>query len=248
VRPFASTYQRRPNPPVVIRNATVLTAAGAELRNASVLFRDGRIVAVGTDVSAPSDAVVVDGTGKWVTPGLIDTHSHIGVYSAPGTEGLSDGNESTSPVTAEVWAEHSFWPQDPQIPLAIAGGVTTVQVLPGSANLVGGRAVTLRLVPARTVQEMKFPGAPYGVKMACGENPKRVYGGRGGPATRMGNVAGYREAFIEAQRYRESWDKWQRTREGDPPARHLARETLAGCCAARSSSTITATAQTRWRS
>jgi imidazolonepropionase-like amidohydrolase len=162
-----------------------------------------------------------------VTPGLIDTHSHIGVYSAPGTAAESDGNEATNPVTAEVWAEHSFWPQDPQIPLGVAGGVTVAQILPGSANLIGGRSVTVRLVPARTVQEMKFPGAPYGVKMACGENPKRVYQNRG-PSTRMGNMAGYREAFNQAEQYRLRWDKWLKDRKGDPPARDLKQETLAG--------------------
>src|SRR6266487_787988 len=171
---YPSTYQRHPNPPVLIRNATIMTAAGQEIQGGSILFRDGRIVAVGANVTAPTDATIVDGTGKWVTPGVIDTHSHIGVYAAPGTFGESDGNEATSPVTAEVWAEHSFWPQDPQIPLAIAGGVTTIQSLPGSANLIGGRSAVLKLVPARSVQEMKFPGAHYGLKMACGENPKRV--------------------------------------------------------------------------
>src|SRR5688572_9932750 len=124
---YPSTYRRRPNPPVVIRNATIMTAAGQEIQGGSILFRDGRIVAVGTTVDAPADAVVVDGTGKWVTPGVIDTHSHLGVYSAPGTQAESDGNEATSPNTAEVWAEHSVWPQDPQIPLAIAGGVTVMQ-------------------------------------------------------------------------------------------------------------------------
>src|ERR1041384_3416720 len=119
---YPSTYTRHPNPPVLIRNATILTAAGQEIQGGSILFKDGRIVAVGTNVQAPTDATVVDGTGKWVTPGVIDTHSHIGVYAAPGTFAESDGNEATRPVTAEVWAEHSFWPQDPQIPLAIAGG------------------------------------------------------------------------------------------------------------------------------
>ncbi len=223
---YQSTYRRRPNPPVFIRNATVMTATGQEIPNASILFRDGRIVALGTGVQAPTDAVIVDGTGKFVTPGIIDTHSHLGVYAAPGTQAESDGNEATNPVTAEVWAEHSIWPQDPQIPLAIAGGVTVVQVLPGSANLVGGRSATVRLVPARTVQEMKFPGAPYGVKMACGENPKRVYQSRG-PSTRMGNMAGYRAAFIAAEQYRERWDKWLKDRKGDAPGRDLRNETLA---------------------
>ena len=224
---FASTYERRPSASVVIRNATVLTAAGPELQGASVVIADGEIVAVGTDVAMPAGATIIDGQGKWVTPGLIDTHSHIGVYAAPGTSAESDGNEATSPVTAEVWAEHSIWPQDPQIPLAIAGGITVAQILPGSANLIGGRSATIRMVPARTVQEMKYPGAPYGVKMACGENPKRVYRSRG-PSTRMGNMAGYREAFIGAAAYREAWDKWRREGNGSPPDRDLSKETLAG--------------------
>jgi imidazolonepropionase-like amidohydrolase len=102
-----------------------------------------------------------------------------------------------------------------------------MQVLPGSANLIGGRSAIVRLVPARTVQEMKFPGAPYGVKMACGENPKRVYQNRG-PSTRMGNMAGYRAAFIQAEQYRQRWDKWLKDRKGEPPARDLKLETLAG--------------------
>jgi imidazolonepropionase-like amidohydrolase len=226
---YESTYRRRPYPPVVIRNATILTAAGAEIPNGSISFRDGLIVAVGAVPDVPPDAVVVDGTGRFVTPGIIDTHSHLGVYAAPGTDAESDGNEyPVSPNTAHVWAEHSFWPQDPQIPLAIAGGVTTIQVLPGSANLFGGRSVTLKLVPARSVQEMKLPAAPYGLKMACGENPKRVYGQRGGPASRMGNMAGYRAAFAAAEAYRRQWDAWLESREGDPPDRDLGKETLAG--------------------
>ncbi|MGH7585798.1 MAG: amidohydrolase family protein [Gemmatimonadales bacterium] len=224
---YASTYARRSGPPVFIRNATILTAAGQELQGASILLRDGKIVGVGADLTAPGDAVVVDASGKFVAPGIIDTHSHIGVYAAPGTFAESDGNEATSPVTAEVWAEHSFWPQDPQIPLAIAGGITVIQVLPGSANLIGGRSAIMRLVPARTVQEMKYPGAKYGLKMACGENPKRVYRNRG-PSTRMGNMAGYRAAFIDAEKYRRSWDKWAKDGKGDPPDRDLRKETLAG--------------------
>ncbi|HET7791273.1 MAG TPA: amidohydrolase family protein [Gemmatimonadales bacterium] len=224
---YPSTYRRHSNPPVVIKNATIMTAAGQEIANGSILFKDGRIVAVGASVTAPADAIVVDGTGKFVTPGIIDVHSHLGVYAAPATDAESDGNEATRPVTAEVWAEHSFWPQDPQIPLAIAGGVTTIEALPGSANLIGGRSAILKLIPARTVQEMKFPGARYGMKMACGENPKRVYGQRGGPSTRMGNMAGYRGAYIAAEEYRRRWDKWLQNRQGDPPARDLRNESLA---------------------
>src|SRR5687767_6834581 len=224
--PFPSTYTPFPSRTTVIRNATILTAAGRTIRNGSVLLRDGKIAALGASVDAPADAVVIDGTGKFVTPGLIDTHSHLGLYAAPGGQALSDGNEATNPNTSHVWAEHSVWPQDPQFPRSLAGGVTTIQVLPGSANLFGGRSVTLKVVPARTVQGMKFPGAKYGLKMACGENPKRVYASRG-PATRMGNVAGYRSAWIGAEAYRRRWDKWNSDRKGDAPSRDLGNETLA---------------------
>lgn len=223
---YPSTYQRHANPPVLIRHATIMTATGQEIPDGAILLRDGRIVAVGGTVEVPADAVIVDGSGKFVTPGVIDTHSHLGVYAAPGTFGEDDGNEATNPVTAEVWAEHSFWPQDPQIPLAIAGGITTIQALPGSANLIGGRSAILKLIPARSVQAMKFPGAPYGLKMACGENPKRVYRSRG-PSTRMGNMAGYRAAFIQAENYRQKWDKWNLDHTGDAPQRDLRLETLA---------------------
>ena len=227
---FASTYQALPSRPTLIRNATILTAAGPRITNGSVLMQDGRISAVGTNVQAPANALVIDAAGKWVTPGMIDTHSHLGDYPAPGVDAVSDGNEIVNPNTAQVWAEHSVWPQDPQFELARAGGVTTLQVLPGSANLFGGRSVVLRNVPSVTVQGMKFPGAPYGLKMACGENPKRVYGNRGGPMTRMGNVAGYRAAWIRASKYRDDMADW-RENGGDPddrPQRDLQLETLAG--------------------
>jgi hypothetical protein len=159
--PFPSTYRPFPSRPTVIRNVTIMTAAGPAIRGGSVLLRDGKIAEVGTTVSAPSDAVVVDGTGKFVTPGIIDTHSHIGAGGVPGDNGTqtNDVNEATAPVPAHVWVEHSVWPQDPQFPRTLAGGVTTIQVLPGSANLIGGRSVVLKVVPSRTVQGMKFPGA-----------------------------------------------------------------------------------------
>ncbi|MGH7652515.1 MAG: amidohydrolase [Gemmatimonadaceae bacterium] len=225
--PFPSTYVPFPSRPTVIRNVNILTAAGPMIRNGAIFMQNGKIVAVGATVNAPADAVVIDGTGKYVTPGIIDDHSHLGVYAAPGGDALSDGNEATNPVTPQVWAEHSVWPQDPQFPRNLAGGITTLQVLPGSANLIGGRSVVLKVVPGRTVQAMKFPGAKYGLKMACGENPKRVYGNRGGPSTRMGNVAGYRAAWIRAADYRRKWDKWNADHKGDPPTRDLGLETLA---------------------
>jgi len=201
--PYPSTYVPIRSAPVLIRNATVLTGTGARLEQTDLLLRDGRIAALGTALEAPADAVQVDGSGKWVTPGIIDVHSHLGVYPSPSVGAHADGNEMTAPVTANVWAEHSVWPQDPGFAAALAGGVTSLQILPGSANLVGGRGVTLKNVPATTYQGMKFPGAPWGMKMACGENPKRVYGaGKGvAPQTRMGSVAGYRAAFIDASEY-----------------------------------------------
>jgi len=228
--PFPSTYVPYPSRPTVIRNVTIMTAAGPTIRNGSIVFAGGKISSIYATPMPPvatGDAVVIDGTGKYVTPGIIDVHSHLGVYSAPGVPALSDGNEATNPVTANVWAEHSVWPQDPQFPRNLAGGVTTLQILPGSANLIGGRSAILKVVPSRSVQGMKFPGAKYGLKMACGENPKRVYQNRG-PSTRMGNVAGYRSAWIDAEAYRRKWDAWLAgDRKGDPPARDLGNETLA---------------------
>ena len=226
--PFPSTYKAPAAPPFAIRNATLLTAAGPVIPNGTILVRDGKIVAVGAAVDVPAGTTVIDAGGKFVTPGIIDDHSHLGVYAAPGTPAAEDGNEMTKPNTAEVWAEHSVWPQDPQFPRNLAGGVTTIQVLPGSANLFGGRSTVLKVVPGRTVQDMKFPGAPYGLKMACGENPKRVYAQRG-PSTRMGNVAGYRAAWIQAEQYRRKWDKYlaDTDKKESAPDRDLALETLA---------------------
>jgi imidazolonepropionase-like amidohydrolase len=224
--PFPSTYVPYPARTTVIRGVNIFTAAGPLIRNGAILLQNGKVAAVGQTVDAPADALVIDGGGKYVTPGIIDNHSHLGVYASPGGQALSDGNEATSPSTPHVWAEHSVWPQDPQFPRNLAGGVTTLQVLPGSANLIGGRSVVLKVVPSRTVQGMKFPGAKYGLKMACGENPKRVYQSRG-PSTRMGNVAGYRSAWIGAEGYRRRWDKWNADKKGDPPTRDLGNETLA---------------------
>ncbi|MFN3511806.1 MAG: amidohydrolase [Phenylobacterium sp.] len=231
--PFASTYRPLPSRPTALIGASVFTGTGALVENGTVLLRDGKVERVEAGLAAPAGYEVVDARGKYVTPGLIDAHSHLGVYPSPSAPAHSDGNELTDPNTAGVWAEHSVWPQDPGFNLARAGGVTTILVLPGSGNLIGGRSVTLRNIPARTVQEMKYPGAPYGLKMACGENPKRVYGGRNrAPSTRMGNVAGYRTAWINAADYMRKWDDYRakadRGEKADPPKRDLQLDTLAG--------------------
>ena len=228
--PFPSTYQRYPGVLTVIRHATVIDGDGHQIADGTVVFGDGVIQAVGgPELASPAGALEIDGSGKYVTPGIIDVHSHLGDYPSPGVSSLSDGNEATSPVRPEVWAEHSVWPQDPGFSRALMnGGVTTLQVLPGSANLFGGRSVVLKNVPARTAQGMKFPGAPYGLKMACGENPKRVYGSKGQmPQTRMGNIAVARATWIKAQAYKRKWDKYYRN-GGDMPERDLAMDTLKG--------------------
>jgi imidazolonepropionase-like amidohydrolase len=221
--PYPSTYRPYGGVPTAIIGATIYDGEGGRIENGTIVLADGRIQAIGgADTPIPEGATRIDGTGRWVTPGVIDVHSHLGDYPSPGVEANSDGNEVTSPVRPEVWAEHSVWPQDPGFSRALAnGGITTLQILPGSANLFGGRGVTLRNVPARTVQAMRFPGAPRGLKIACGENPKRVYGNRNQmPQTRMGNVALMRSTWQRAVEYRER-------RARDPnTARDLALDTL----------------------
>ena len=227
--PYPSTYHRYSGAVTAIRGATVFDGEGAQIDNGTVVLADGVVQAVGDAATPiPEGAVVVDAAGKWVTPGVIDVHSHLGDYPSPGTEGLDDGNEATAPARPDVWAEHSVWPQDPGFSRALVnGGVTSLQILPGSANLFGGRSVVLKNVPARTMQGMKFPGARYGLKMACGENPKRVYGGKGGPATRMGNIAVTRATWLKAQEYKRKWDKYEKN-GGEMPSRDLAMDTLRG--------------------
>ena len=221
--PYPSRYRPAAHAPFAIRNVTIWDGRGHEWQKAVIYVRDHKIVAVGPDsrIAIPKGVAV------------IDVHSHLGVYPSPALQATSDGNEMTDPNTAEVWAEHSVWPQDPGFIRALAGGVTTLQILPGSANLFGGRSVVLKNVRARTVQEMKFPGAPYGLKMACGENPKRLYGSKGRkPSTRMGNFAGYRSAWIKAQGYKRQWEEYRRKiargEKAKPPRRDLELETLAG--------------------
>ncbi|NNE56542.1 MAG: amidohydrolase [Hellea sp.] len=219
---FASTYNPFPSETTLISNAYIILGNGEAIENGSILITDGKITQVSETLLESDASVEIDAGGRYVTPGIIDIHSHLGDYPSPSVNAHNDGNEVTSPVTAEVYSEHGVWPQDPGFDEALAGGITTLHVLPGSANLFGGRGVTLRNVPSRTVQGMKFPDAPYTLKMACGENPKRVYGQKGGPGSRMGNVARYRKAWIEATEYKKKIDA------GDEVKRDLQMETLAG--------------------
>jgi imidazolonepropionase-like amidohydrolase len=207
----AAALQNPAARPIAITNATILTAAGQRIAGGTVVLEGGAIRYVGAaGAPIPDGALRIDGTSKFVTPGIIDAHSHIGVYAAPGGRGHNDGNEATAPVTAQARAQYGYQPQDPQIGRALAGGITAALILPGSANLIGGQGFTVAMRPARTTDEAAFPGAPPTVKMACGENPKRVYGEKGGPSTRMGEYAAFRAIFHEANAYNAKWTRYRR--------------------------------------
>jgi imidazolonepropionase-like amidohydrolase len=218
---------------IAIVHARIWTAdaKGTRFDDGTLVLHNGRVSAVGdARLVVPPDAEIIDAGGRFVTPGLIDAHSHLGVYASPELEAHEDGNEMVAPNTAEVSAEHGFWPQDPGLPRALAGGVTSLLVLPGSANLFGGRGFVVKNRPARAAAAMRFRGAPGHLKVACGENPKRVYGKKSGPATRMGNVAQVRVAFTQAREYLRKWDTWQtkgKEKGEAPPTRDLRLETLA---------------------
>jgi imidazolonepropionase-like amidohydrolase len=245
-RPDLKAALVEPRAPVIaLRDATIMTATGTTIEAGTIVLKGGAIVAVGPSASTaiPDGARVVEGKGKVVTPGIIDAHSHIGVYAAPSARAHDDGNEASAPVTAQARAQYAYWPQDPQISRAAQGGVTTALILPGSANLIGGEGFTVAMRPGRTTDEVAFPGAPATIKMACGENPKRVYKEKAGPNTRMGEYAAFRAAFYEARSYlakRLVYDHahalWlEKSKKGgdkpepapEPPAVDLKLETLA---------------------
>jgi imidazolonepropionase-like amidohydrolase len=229
---FESTYAPDLSVTTLITNAKIIDGTGTDTFNGSICIDQGKIKKISSNnvINEKIEAVdinctytnKIDAKNRFVTPGIIDVHSHLGNYPSPSVSAHNDGNEITSPITSEVYAEHGVWPQDPGFDEALKGGVTTLHILPGSANLFGGRGVTLRNYPSRTVQGMKFPEAPYTLKMACGENPKRVYGERGGPGSRMGNFAGYRQNWIRAQEYQE-----KRNSNRSNTSRDLQLETLA---------------------
>jgi imidazolonepropionase-like amidohydrolase len=210
---------------LVIKNATVMTATHGTIQHGSVWVHNGKIAGVGATVSAPAGATVVDATGKYVTPGIIDPHSH----SALG----DDVNEATSPVTPSMMMIDAFDNRDKALYLALAGGVTSELLLHGSANMIGGQAVVIKNKFGLSKEEMLFPNAPQSIKFASGENPKRVYGTRNQlPSTRMGNFEVMRQAFEDAKVYRRDWDAYNdKVAKGDkdarPPHRDLKLEALA---------------------
>lgn len=208
----APPYDGSGDKPLAFRGAKIYTISGKPIDSGTLIIRNGLIEEVGgvNQVTIPSDAVVVDASGMSITPGIIDAHSHMGVYSWPGVEAHSDGNEATSPVTAQVRAEDGINLEDPAFARARAGGVTTVLVLPGSANIIGGEGVVMKLKPEALLAKMKMSEAPRQIKMAMGENPKRVYGGRDQlPSTRMGTMAKLREVFTKAIEQRMKIEKFE---------------------------------------
>lgn len=192
---------------ILIKDATLLTVTHGNIEHGSILIRDGKIAAVGTDVKAPDGATVIDASGEYVTPGIIDCHSHIAIDG-----GVNEGSVSVSSMAniADV-----LNPDDISIYDDLAGGVTTANVLHGSANPIGGQTVVIKLRWGKPASQLPFPGALPGIKFALGENPKRSnftpppgveprY-----PATRMGVEETIRQAFIEARQYKKEWDDYR---------------------------------------
>src|SRR5207253_2903701 len=197
---------------VLIRNAVVMTVTHGNIQNGSVHIKDGKIAAVGKDVTAAPGALVIDAGGKYLTPGIIDSHSHIALDD--------DVNEATSPVTPQMMMMDAFDYQDKAIYRALAGGVTTSVLLHGTANMIGGQAVVIKHKYGAGRDAMLIPNAPRSIKFASGENPKRVYGSRHElPSTRMGNFAVQRDALVQAQDYMRSWDDYNaKVKRGDKDA------------------------------
>ena len=224
-----SLYQPLPRVDTLLTDATILDGAGGRIESGDVLMRAGRIVAVGPHLPREG-ARVIDAHGRWITPGLIDIHTHYGTYLLPQSAAeatASDVLEESDPNVADTWIEHAVRPGDPAFSRALAGGVTTLQILPGSSALFGGRSIIVKPIPAVSVAQMAFPGAHQGLKMACGSNPAASFGGRGRfPNSRQGEIAGIRAAFFDAQHYKAEWDEYLDGRDSDPPKRDLKLDTL----------------------
>jgi imidazolonepropionase-like amidohydrolase len=211
---------------LVIRNATILTASHGTIENGSVYVRGGKIVGVGPNLSAPATATVIDAGGKYVTPGLIDCHSHIA------TDG--DSNEGSLSVTSMVRIGDVIDPDGVDIFYALSGGVTCANILHGSANAIGGQNAVIKLRRGGRAADLLMAEAPPGIKFALGENPKRS-NFRGAtsryPATRMGVEDVIRDAFTRARQYRDEWRRYDealRRKERNllPPRRDLELEPL----------------------
>jgi imidazolonepropionase-like amidohydrolase len=232
--PFPSTYKLPPPDNLLLRNATILDGVGGLIAHGDVLVRDNKVAAVGQRLTNPG-VREIDATGRWITPGVIDVHSHNGTYVLPMTtiDGkASDVSEVGTPNGADTWIETAVNPQDMAFDRALANGVTTIQILPGSAPIFSGRSIIVKPIRATTVARMKVVGGIQGFKMACGENPKQWGAEKEneGPTSRQGVIAYMRQAFLDAQLYRKGWER--HLASGTPaPIRDLKREALAGILA-----------------
>jgi imidazolonepropionase-like amidohydrolase len=215
---------------LVLQGAKLYPVSGTPIDWGVIVIEGGKIKAVGPEgsVQIPPNSRVEVLNGKTIIPGLVDTHSHIGIYSRPSVPANSDGNESSGPIQPALRAIDAIWPADPGIRLAQAGGVTTANIMPGSGNVVGGQTAYVKL-RGHTIEEMLIPGSIGGLKMANGENPKN-YGRRGqAPATRMEEAALSRRLFVKAKEYKRKWDDYNQAKaEGKndvkPPERDLELE------------------------
>lgn len=226
--PFPSSYRAPPPDDMLLRGATILDGAGGRIDGGDVLVRGGRIVAVGPALANPG-VREVDAQGRWITPGVIDVHTHNGTFVVPLTDidrEASDVSELSSPNVADTWIETAVNPQDMGFDRALKNGVTTMQILPGSVPIFGGRSVVVKPVKAATIWEMKVPGAQQGFKMACGENPKSwgADDDNEGPTSRQGVIAYMRQSLLDAQEY-------GRERAAGTVGRDLRKEALLGILA-----------------
>lgn len=195
---------------IAIVNGKVLTITQGSFDPGTVLIEGGKIVAVGEHVEIPEDAEIYDAAGRWVLPGFVEAHCHTALF-ADGVNGVEmDGNEMTDPITPQLRGIDALHPEDIAFEDIVKSGVTTINTGPGSANLVGGQWVCVKTAPKATVEEMVLL-EPAGMKMAMGENPKRVYGSQNKmPSTRMGNAAVLRSAFVETQNYLNKWKRYEK--------------------------------------
>jgi imidazolonepropionase-like amidohydrolase len=188
---------------LAIQNGTVYTMAGGIIEKGTILIDGGKITAVGPSVPVPKEAKIIDAAGLWVTPGLIDAHTHISVKGEPAwMPSVSDITEITSPITPGVRALDALNTADRAFPVVRAAGFTTVCALPGSGNLIGGQSTVFKTKPGNTVFDI-LVDHPIQMKFALGENPRRIHGGeqKKAPLTRLGNAALIRETLYKAREY-----------------------------------------------
>lgn len=209
---------------LAITNAKIITMAGSDLEKGTVLVENGRIKDVGTGIPVPAGAQVIDASGKTVTPGFIDAHCHVGILEETYRVEGNDVNEMTDPVTPHLRAIDAINPEDRGFADALEGGVTTIVTGPGSGNVVGGENLAMKT--AGTVVDRMIVKNPVGLKVAFGENPKRVYGGgQKSPMTRMATAALLRESLVKAQNYMRKLEQGTRDPEKIPD-RDLKMEVL----------------------